>query len=105
MAYDEEMADRVRAVLAGGVVTERRMFGGLAFLLGGRMGVAVSTRGVMVRVDPAELETLLQDPGVEQVEMGARTMSGWLRVPGEALDDDRVLQRWVQRGVDQVRSL
>lgn len=75
VAYDEELTERVRGELAGLLpgecVDERRMFGGLAFLVGG--SVAVSGQGgLMVRVDPAEAEALLREPGVEQVVMGAR---------------------------------
>lgn len=103
VAYDDDLADRVRGVLAGERVTEKAMFGGLAFLTGGAMAVAVSgTGGLMVRVDPAEADALLRQPGVEQVQMGARSpMKGWVRVGPEGLADDEALAEWVRRGVAQ----
>lgn len=107
MAYDAELADRVRAMLAGEVVTEQRMFGGLAFLIGGNMSVAASGQGgLMVRVDPTETDALLEEPGAEQMEMGTRgAMKGWLRVSQEALADDQPLHAWVQRGINYAKSL
>jgi TfoX/Sxy family transcriptional regulator of competence genes len=106
MAYDEDLADRIRAMLAGEPVVEKKMFGGLAFLLGGNMSVAASGQGgLMVRCDPAETESLLAEPGAEEFEMKGRTMAGWLRVNGPVLDDDEVLQTWVDRGVAYARSL
>jgi TfoX/Sxy family transcriptional regulator of competence genes len=106
MAYDEDLADRIRAMLAGEPVVEKKMFGGLAFLLGGNMSVAASGQGgLMVRVDPAETAALLAEPGAEEFEMRGRAMAGWLRVNGPLLDDDEVLQAWVDRGVAYARSL
>ena len=106
MAYDRELAARIRAMLAGEQVTEKAMFGGLAFLLGGHMSVAASGQGgLMVRVDPADADALLAEPGAEQMEMGRGPMKGWLRVRGDVLDDDDVLGTWVERGVNYARSL
>lgn len=104
MAYDEELADRVREALAGEQVTERRMFGGLAFLVRGAMAVAVSgAGGLMVRVDPSEAQVLLQQAGVEQVQMGGRApLRGWVRV--EAPADDTALAAWVRRGVAEAAA-
>jgi len=106
VAYDEELADRIRATLEGEPVVEKKMFGGLAFLVGGNMSVAASGQGgLMVRVDPDETETLLQEPGAAEFEMGGRgAMKGWLRVDADVLDDD-TLQVWVDRGVAYARSL
>ena len=114
MAYDADLAERLRPLVteaAGGeLVEEKRMFGGLAFLVGGSMSVAASGRGgIMVRVDPAEREALLAQPGVDVVEMGGRgEMRGWVRVrtddPADTLDDD-ALRAWVQRGVSAARAL
>ena len=104
MAYDEDLADRVRALLDG-AATERRMFGGLAFLVDGSMCVATGADGLMVRVDPGDAPALLAQPGVEQVVMGARgPMTGWVRVATGALDDP-ALAVWVRRGVERARSL
>ncbi|PVZ08526.1 TfoX/Sxy family protein [Actinomycetospora cinnamomea] len=105
MAHDPELAQRLRALLAGhDDLTEKRMFGGHAFLLGGRMAICAGSRGgLMVRVDPARAEALLERPGAEPTIMRGRPMRGWLDVEGE-LDDD-ALQGWVDEGVGYVRSL
>ena len=107
MAYDEQLAERVRDLLGDEAgVTEKRMFGGLAFLVEERLTVAASSHGgLMVRVDPAQEDDLLADPHVEPVVMRGRPMSGWLHVrpAGVAAEDD--LGRWVRRGVERARSL
>ena len=107
MAYDEDLADRIREQLGKERVTEKRMFGGLAFLIGGNMSVAASSDGgMLVRVDPAQGADLLAQPGVEPMSMGGRApMKGWLRVAPEVLDDDGSLATWVRRGVGYARSL
>ena len=106
MAYDVELADRVRLLTAKDKPVEKKMFGGLAFLIGGNMSVAASGQGgLMVRVAPDETDTLLLEPGAEPFEMRGRPMAGWLRVRGDVLDDDDVLATWVQRGVTYARSL
>jgi TfoX/Sxy family transcriptional regulator of competence genes len=107
MAYDEELANRVREALSSQPVTEKKMFGGLAFLVGGNMSVAASGRGgLLVRVDPDETDALLAEPGAEEFEMGGRgPMQGWLHVRDEVLADDATLQAWVQRGLAYARSL
>src|SRR2546421_12901955 len=107
MAYDEELAERIRELVAGEpALTEKKMFGGLAFLIGGNMSVAASGQGgLMVRVDPDETETLLGEPGAAEFEMGGRgPMKGWLRVSPDVLGDD-TLQHWGDRGVAYTRSL
>ena len=106
MAYDEELADRIRTLMAGERPVEKKMFGGLPFLIGGHMSVAASGQGgLMVRVEPAETAALLKEPGAEEFEMRGRAMAGWLRVHGPVLDDDATLQAWVDRGVAYARSL
>ena len=106
MAYDEELADRLRLLTAGRGLTEKKMFGGLAFLLGGNMAVAVSGQGgLMVRVDPEQAEALLAEPGAALFEMGGRSMKGWLLVDDAAVEDDAVLQRWAERGLSYAGSL
>lgn len=107
MAYDEDLANRVRECLAdeSGVV-EQKMFGGLAFLIGGHMSVAASGQGgLLVRVDPAATEALLKEPHARPFEMRGRSMDGWLRVDAEGLKTKRQLQPWVKRGVSFARSL
>ncbi|HWE09782.1 MAG TPA: TfoX/Sxy family protein [Solirubrobacteraceae bacterium] len=107
MAYDEELANRIRELMSGehGVV-EKRMFGGLAFLIGGNMSVSVSGRGgLLLRIDPAETDALLAKPHAEPFVMRGRAMDGWLRVAPEGVGTKRQLERWVARGVAYARSL
>lgn len=106
MAYDADLADRLRLLFGSENLTEKKMFGGLAFLLHGRMAFAVSGQdGLMVRVDPAELGALLREPGAEPFVMRGRPMKGWVRVATAALDDDAVLRTWAERGLAFVRSI
>jgi TfoX/Sxy family transcriptional regulator of competence genes len=107
MAYDEELADRLRELLQGEHgVTEKRMFGGLAFMINGNMAVGASGQGgLLLRVDPADTEALVQDPHARRFEMRGREMDGWLRVDGDGLSTDEQLQQWVARGVAYARSL
>jgi len=107
MAYDEDLANRIRELIAGDPeVSEKKMFGGLAFLVGGNMSVAASGQGgLMVRVDPDETEGLLSKPHVRPFEMRGREMQGWLRVDAEGVRTKRQLEPWVNRGVAYARSL
>lgn len=107
MAYDEDLANRVRElVLTERGVTERRMFGGLAFLINGNMSVAVSREGgLMLRIEPVETEAMLRKPHAEPFEMRGRAVQGWLRIEVEGLATKRQLERWVARGVGYARSL
>jgi hypothetical protein len=103
MAYDEALAARIRELLAGERgVTEQKMVGGIAFLVNGNMAVAASGQGgILVRVDPADSDRLVETTGAEEMVMRGRSMAGWLRLePGE---DE--LQEWVERGVAYARSL
>ena len=107
MAYDQDLANRIRELLGGDAdVTEKRMFGGLAFLTAGHMAVAVSGKGgLMVRVDPAETDVLRERPGAGPFEMRGRVLDGWLRVDAEAVRTKRQLEPWVKRGAAYARSL
>jgi TfoX/Sxy family transcriptional regulator of competence genes len=107
MAYDEALAGRIREHMSGEPVVEKKMFGGLAFLLNGHMSVSASRQGgLLVRVDPADSDALLEEPGVTLMQMGNREpMDGWLRVAPEAVEDDAALERWVDRGLTFARSL
>jgi TfoX/Sxy family transcriptional regulator of competence genes len=107
MAYDEHLAARIRDLLHGRRgVTEKRMFGGLAFLLHGNMAIAASGKGgVLVRVDPEEFDALLKKPHVGRMVMGGRRMTGWLRVDEEGVRTKRQLESWVTRGVTYASSL
>lgn len=107
MAYDEDLANRIRELIdADPDVTEQRMFGGLAFLVAGNMSVAASGQGgLMVRVDPEETPALLEKPHVRPFEMRGREMQGWLRVDAEGLRTKRELGPWVRRGLAYARAL
>ncbi|MEO9329574.1 TfoX/Sxy family protein [Gordonia aurantiaca] len=107
MVYDEELAFRIRALLAAeSRVDEVPMFGGLAFLINGNMAVAVSSKGgIMVRVPPEETNALLEYPHTAPMHMSARETLGWLRVFDEGVATDRQLKRWVTIGADYARKL
>jgi TfoX/Sxy family transcriptional regulator of competence genes len=107
MAYDKELAQRIRELIAGeDGLTEMRMFGGLAFLLDGNMSVAASGQGgLMVRVDPDATDDLLSRPHTRTFEMRGRSMAGWIRVDPEGLSTKRQLATWVRRGVEFARTL
>jgi TfoX/Sxy family transcriptional regulator of competence genes len=107
MAYDEDLANRIRELMAGEAgVTEQQMFGGLAFLIGGNMSVAASGQGgLLVRVDPEDTEALLEKPHAQPFEMRGRGMRGWLRVDPQGVRTKRQLAPWVRRGVEYARSL
>ncbi len=107
MAYDEHLADRIRALLDGEAgLTEKKMFGGLAFLIGGNMAVAASGQGgLLVRADPATSDDLLTSTGVHPMEMRGRQMQGWLRVDAEAVRTNRQLEKWVRLGAGYARTL
>jgi TfoX/Sxy family transcriptional regulator of competence genes len=107
VAYNEHLADRVRALLEhDDGLTEKKMFGGLAFLIGGNMAVAASGQGgLLVRADPATSDDLLASPGVRPMEMRGRQMPGWLRVDDEAVRTKRQLEKWVRIGARYAASL
>jgi TfoX/Sxy family transcriptional regulator of competence genes len=107
MAYDEDLADRIRALVAGERgLTERKMFGGLAFLIGGNMAIAASGQGgILVRVDPDSTEQLVSTTKAERMVMRGRAMDGWLRVDAADVRNGRSLASWVKRGVGYARSL
>ena len=107
MAYDEDLANRIRELIAGEAgVTEKKMFGGLAFLIGGNMAVAASGQGgLMVRVAPDQTDELVAEPHAAPMVMRGREMQGWLRVDGDGARTKRQLEPWVRRGVAYARSL
>ena len=107
MAYDEKLADRIRELVAGeSGLTEKKMFGGLAFLIAGNMAVAASGQGgVLVRVDPEQSDTLLATTNARLMEMRGRSMQGWLRVDLEDVRTKRQLGKWVELGTAYARSL
>ena len=107
MPYHEDLANRIRELLGSEPdITEKRMFGGLAFLVGGNMAVAASGQGgVLVRVDPDATDALLERSHARPFEMRGRAMTGWLRVDQEGVPPKRQLEPWVKRGVAHARSL
>jgi hypothetical protein len=107
MAYDEDLAERLREILQGQPgLAEKRMFGGLAFLINGNMAVSASGQGgLLVRVDPGKTASLVRGRHVHRFEMRGREMDGWLRVDVQALVRDDALRRWATLGATYARSL
>jgi TfoX/Sxy family transcriptional regulator of competence genes len=107
MPYDQALADRIRDLLAADPgVTERKMFGGLGFMVDGNMAVAASSTGdLMVRADPDLSATWVDGHHVRPMEMRGRPMTGWLLVATESVEDDASLAEWVRRGADYARTL
>ena len=107
MAYDEALAQRIRELVANEPgLTEKKMFGGLAFLVGGNMAVAASGQGgVLVRCDPAQSDNLVAKTDASLMEMRGREMQGWLRVDAEHVRTKRQLARWVKIGTAYAHSL
>jgi TfoX/Sxy family transcriptional regulator of competence genes len=107
MAYDEDLADRIRELLSGDPgVTEKKMFGGLAFLIGGNMAIAASGQGgILVRVDPAASDAIVDKSSATTAVMRGRPMQGWLRVPAEDVRNRRQLDKWVKLGAGYAASL
>ncbi|HEY7890933.1 MAG TPA: TfoX/Sxy family protein [Solirubrobacteraceae bacterium] len=107
MAYDEDLAERIRELLADeDAITEKKMFGGLAFLAHGNMSVAAAADGgMLVRVDPADTDACLATPHVQPMVMRGRAMDGWMRVASGAVQSRRELAIWVKRGVSFAKTL
>jgi hypothetical protein len=107
VAYDEDLASRIREIVQDEPgLTEKRMFGGLAFLINGNMAVSASGQGgMLLRVDPADTATLIERPEASRFEMRGRKMDGWLRIEVTDLATKHQLKSWVVRGVGYARSL
>jgi TfoX/Sxy family transcriptional regulator of competence genes len=106
MAFDEGLAERIRSVLdTRSDVDDRKMFGGIAFLVAGNMACGVMGDDLMVRMEPGDAEALESEPGARRFDMGGRPMKGWLLVAAEATADDGDLERWVRRGEAFAASL
>lgn len=107
MAYDEELADRIRGLIGDRAgLTEQKMFGGLGFMIGGNMAIAASGQGgILVRVDPEQSAELVATTPAEPMEMRGRSMTGWLRVETADVADDAALSEWVERGTAYAGSL
>ena len=107
MAYDEDLAERIRELIGSDPdLTEQKMFGGLAFLIAGTMAIAASGQGgVLVRADPAQSDALLATTSASLMEMRGRSMQGWLRVDADDVRTKRQLAKWVELGTSYARSL
>ena len=107
MAYDEELAGRIRALIGDDpAVSEKKMFGGLAFLIGGNMAIGASGQGgILVRADPDESDTLMAATTARPMEMRGREMRGWLRIEADDVGTDAELSKWVDVGSTYARSL
>jgi TfoX/Sxy family transcriptional regulator of competence genes len=106
MAFDEGLTERIRGLLdARSDVDERRMFGGIAFMVAGNMACGITHDDLMVRIDPDDAEALESEPRVRRFDMTGRPMKGWLLVGPEATADDGDLERWVRRGEEFAASL
>ena len=107
MAYDEELAERIRALIGDEPgLTEKKVFGGLAFMIGGHMAVAASSQGgLLVRVDPEDSDELVKTTPAYLMKMRRKTMRGWLSVKSADLGSDGDLAAWVERGTAYARSL
>jgi TfoX/Sxy family transcriptional regulator of competence genes len=107
MAYDDDLVNRVRELLATeDSITEKKMFGGLAFLLGGKMTVSASRNGgLLVRVEPSETAACLKLPHVKLMTMGGRTMDGWITVAPDGLRTQRELAGWVEKSLTFAKTL
>jgi TfoX/Sxy family transcriptional regulator of competence genes len=107
MTYDEQLADRLREILTGEPgLSERKMFGGLAFLVHGHLAVAASREGgLLLRADPDRTEELLGEPHTSPFVMRNREMRGWLRVESAGVTDDAALERWAEIGAGYARTL
>ncbi|MGE3796769.1 MAG: TfoX/Sxy family protein [Thermomicrobiales bacterium] len=106
MAYDETLADRIRAVVIDQPgIDEKKMFGGLAFLLNGNMAAGVSSSNLIVRLHPDDYQAALAQPGAAVFDMTGKPMKGWVLVDSAVLDDDAELERWVKQGIQFAGSL
>ena len=107
MAYDVELANRVREYVRDETgLTEKRMFGGLAFLINGNMAVSASSQGgLLLRCDPAQTDELVGERYARRFQMRGREMDGWLRIDADGVTSERELERWIGRGVAYARSL
>ena len=107
MAYDEELAGRIRELVGSEhALTEKKMFGGLGFLIGGNMAIAASWQGgLLVRVDPDQSDELVETTPARPMEMRGREMTGWLRVASDDVREQPELARWVELGTTYAKSL
>ena len=105
MAYDLKLAERIRSQLNGSPFVEKKMFGGVGFLVNGNMACGVNKDDLIVRVDPDKHNTLLKKPHVRPFDMTGRPMKGWLVVETAGVKTDKQLSTWIQEGVEFASTL
>lgn len=107
MSYNEQLADRIRELFPTDIVfSERKMFGGLAFLFSGHMAIAASGKGgILVRCSPGRFNKLAEETGVEIAVMRGKKMNGWLRVPSNKVRTKKQLQRWIDISIEHISTL
>src|ERR1044071_10123875 len=106
MAFDEKLAERVRKEIKSQKgVSEKKMFGGLSFLINGNMSIGVHGSELIVRIAPEQTDEALKQPGVRIFDMSGRPMKGWLLAGGEATSDSKSFQKWIRTGVNYASSL
>lgn len=106
MAFDEKLANKVRKETKGQPgLEEKKMFGGLAFLINGNMSVGIHGNELIVRIKPDQTDTALKEPGVRMFDITGRPMKGWLLVGGEGINDPKRFKKWVRAGVTYASSL
>lgn len=106
MVYDERLAERIQDHLGDDPeIVEKKMFGGVAYMLRGNMAIGIHNDGLMVRVDKEEHESVLAEPGVSEMKMGNKTMRGFLVVGAETIAEDQVLASWIDRGLAYAGNL
>jgi|SRR5689334_586183 len=105
MPYNLQLAERIRSQLNGTPVVEKKMFGGVGFLLNGNMACGVHKDGLLVRVDPEKHNVLLKKSHVHPFEMTGRPMKGWLLIEAEGVKTTRQLGRWIKEGVEFASTL
>jgi TfoX/Sxy family transcriptional regulator of competence genes len=106
MAYDEALAERVRSIIgARDALTERKMFGGISWMVGGNLACGVMGEDLCVKLGEEDARQALEEPGVRPFEMGGRVAKAFVMVPGGAVADGAELARWVDAGADHAASL
>lgn len=105
MVYNLKLAERIRSALTGIPFVEKKMFGGVGFLIGGNMACGVNKNDLIVRVDPEKHAALLKKPHVHPFDMTGRPMKGWLVVDAEGLRTEKQFNTWIKEGIDFARTL
>lgn len=105
MAYDLKLADRIRSELEGMPFVEKKMFGGVGFLLNGNLACGVNNDNLLVRIDPEKQDTLLKKPHAKPFDLTGKPMKGWLVVEADGVKTDRQLNAWIKEGIEFALTL